>query len=165
MATFATSGPSLVIGTIFTPPFGKERESRPKLVCDGRFRGGPTERGALGISTADRVIEIPDGAQGLEQGGNDTACFPATAMQLQGSTGIGSVALMRSIIMKVFLNVDYNRFEMSIEDAAKVMALLGNGRSVSAKYDAEANASHFQYDKTSARVSIEEIREPIRNAA
>jgi hypothetical protein len=71
---------------------GKERESRPKLVCDGRFRGGPTEREALGISTAGRVVEISDGAQGLEQGGNDTACFPATALQLQGSTGIGPVA-------------------------------------------------------------------------
>jgi hypothetical protein len=65
--------------------------------------------------------------------------------------------------MKVFLNVDYNRYELSIEDAAKVMAILGKGRSVSAKYDAEANASHFHYDKTNARVSIEEIRETIRD--
>lgn len=70
---------------------------------------------------------------------------------------------MRSIIMKVILNIDYNRFEMSIEDAAKVMALLGKGRSVSSKYDAEANASHFHYDKTNTRISIEESREPIRD--
>ena len=79
VATFATSGPSLVIGTIFTPPFGKERESRPKLVCDGRSSDGLTRRGALGISTADRVIEIPDNRQSLGQSGNDTACLPKGA--------------------------------------------------------------------------------------
>lgn len=66
--------------------------------------------------------------------------------------------------MKVFLNIDYNRYELSIEDAAKVMAILGKGRSISSKYDNDAGQSYFQYDKLNARVSIEEIREPIRNA-
>lgn len=92
-ARFAASSPSLVIGPIFTPPFGKERESRPKLVCDGQPCDGPTGREALGISTAERVFEISDYRQGLGQSGNDTACLPkGVSRLLSGGTGIGPVA-------------------------------------------------------------------------
>jgi len=66
--------------------------------------------------------------------------------------------------MNVILNIDYNRFAMSIEDAAKVMALLGKARSISSRYDSEADRSYLEYDKTNTRISIEEAREPIRDA-
>jgi hypothetical protein len=73
------------IASDWTHPYatlsGKERGSRPKLVCDGQPCDGPTGREALDISAAERVFEISDYKQGLEQSGNDTACFPAIAKQ------------------------------------------------------------------------------------
>jgi hypothetical protein len=75
---------------------------------------------------------------------------------------LGRLPLMRSIIMNVILNVDYHRYVMSIEDASKVMALIGKGRSVASKY--KDGESWLQYEAVGPRISIEQIVEPIRNA-
>lgn len=69
---------------------------------------------------------------------------------------------MRSINMNVILSVDYHRYAMSIEDAAKVMALLGKAKTVASKY--KDGDSWYQYENTGPRVAIEQIAEPIRDA-
>jgi hypothetical protein len=144
---------------------GKERESRPKLVCDGQPCDGPTGREALGISTAERVFEISDYRQGLEQSGNDTACFLATAKQSQGSTGIGPVALMRSIIMNVILTIGYDRYLTSIEDAAKIMALLGKAKRVDMVYGYEAEGTIDRFVvKDDVACSISAVSHPLADA-
>ena len=67
--------------------------------------------------------------------------------------------------MKVILNIDYNRYAMSVEDAAKIMAMLGKAQSVSSRYDNDAGQSYWQYDKDQPRVSIEQAPEEIRPAS
>ena len=79
-----------------------------------------------------------------------------------GGIGIGPIAVMRSINMNVILSIDYNRYAVSIEDAAKVMAILGKARSVSSRY--KDDESYFQYEQTGPRVAIEQIDRAIRDA-
>lgn len=67
--------------------------------------------------------------------------------------------------MNVILNIDYNRYELSIEDAAKVMNILGKAKSVSSRYDNDAGESYWKYDETPTRVSIEQTPGAIRPAA
>jgi hypothetical protein len=76
---------------------------------------------------------------------------------------LGRLPLMRSINMNVLLMIDYTRYAMSIEDAAKVMALLGKAKVVTSKYDDAAGDSYFQYEDRLPHVSIEQIGKPIRN--
>jgi hypothetical protein len=64
--------------------------------------------------------------------------------------------------MNVILNVDYHRYVMSIEDATKVMSLLGKAKAVSSKY--KDGESYFQYEDAGPRIAIEQIGEPIREA-
>lgn len=77
---------------------------------------------------------------------------------------MGRLPLMRSIIMNVVLAIDYNRYIMSIEDAAKVMSILGKAKSVSSRYDGDEGESYFQYDQRPPVCAIEQITKPVRNA-
>jgi hypothetical protein len=76
---------------------------------------------------------------------------------------LGRLPLMRSIIMNVILAIDYNRYIMSIEDAAKVMGILGKARSVSSRYDGDEGESYFQYDQRPPICAIEQITKEIRD--
>ena len=64
--------------------------------------------------------------------------------------------------MNVILAIDYNRYVMSIEDAAKVMAILGKAKSVSAKYDGNDGESYYQYDQRPPLCSIDQLTKEIR---
>jgi hypothetical protein len=64
--------------------------------------------------------------------------------------------------MNVILQIDYNSYAMSIEDAAKVMGILAKARSVCSKY--KDGDSYYQYEATGPRVSITQLDFPIRNA-
>jgi hypothetical protein len=66
--------------------------------------------------------------------------------------------------MKVLLTIDYNRYLVSIEDAAKVMALLGKAERVSSRYDHDANASFWQFDNSPCSMIIEPAPAEIRPA-
>jgi hypothetical protein len=57
--------------------------------------------------------------------------------------------------MNVILTIDYNRYVMSIEDAAKVMNILGKARVVTSRY--KDGESYLQYEKAGPRVAIEQI--------
>ena len=76
---------------------------------------------------------------------------------------MGRLPLMRSIIMNVILTIDYTRYAMSIEDAAKVMGILGKAKSVSSKYDDDAGHSYYQYDQRGPHVAIERPSLEIRD--
>ena len=65
--------------------------------------------------------------------------------------------------MNVILAIDYNRYIMSIEDAAKVMGILGKAKSVSSRYDGDEGESYFQYDQRPPICAIEQITKPVRN--
>ena len=64
--------------------------------------------------------------------------------------------------MNVILAIDYNRYVMSIEDAAKVMSILGKAKSVSSRYDNDEGESYYQYDERSPICTIEQITKEIR---
>lgn len=71
--------------------------------------------------------------------------------------------------MNVLLNVDYNRYLLSIEDAAKVMKILGSARSVSYRYGGEDQDPFFEYNAKDPHLEIAplqtEVREPVREDA
>jgi len=63
--------------------------------------------------------------------------------------------------MNVLLTIDYNRYALSIEDAAKIMNILGKAKTVSSRY--QDGESWLQYEATGPRVAIEQITDPIRD--
>jgi hypothetical protein len=63
--------------------------------------------------------------------------------------------------MNVILSIDYNRYVVSIEDAAKVMNILGKALGVSSRY--KDDESWLEYGP-GPRVAIEQIQTPIRDA-
>lgn len=76
---------------------------------------------------------------------------------------MGRLPLMRSIIMNVILTIDYNRYALSIEDAAKIMTILGKAKAVSSKYDDDAGHSYYQYEPRGPHIAIEQPTLEIRN--
>lgn len=128
-------------------------------------------RGALGISTAERVFEIPASLLGLEQRGNATSCFPDIAKQSQcpGSTGIGPVALMRSIIMNAVLTVGYDRYVLNIEDAAKVMKILSEAYHVTYQWgrdedDGSTSADRYVVNQRKTLLELAPLNVPLTDA-
>lgn len=61
---------------------------------------------------------------------------------------------MRVIIMKVILNVGYNRYLMDVTDAAKVMELLGKGVVMKAVYDETAQTYTFRPEEHQSEIAI-----------
>ena len=64
--------------------------------------------------------------------------------------------------MNVILTIDYNRYVMGIEDAAKVMTILGKARCIVSRYDDDAGDSYYQYEDRQPHAAIEQIAKEIR---
>lgn len=76
---------------------------------------------------------------------------------------MGRLPLMRSIIMNVILNVDYTRYVLSVEDAAKVMKILSGSTVVRAVYGTEEDPEDHYAAQRPAHMTIETLDKPVRN--
>ena len=76
---------------------------------------------------------------------------------------MGRLPLMRSIIMNVILNIDYTRYVLSVEDAAKVMKILSGSTIVRAVYGTEDDPEDHFAAQRPAHMTIETIDRPIRD--
>ena len=76
---------------------------------------------------------------------------------------MGRLPLMRSIIMNVILAIDYNRYVLSVEDAAKVMKILSGSTVVRVIYGTEEDPEDHFLAQRPPSMTIETIDRPIRN--
>lgn len=65
--------------------------------------------------------------------------------------------------MNVILNIDYTRYVLSVEDAAKVMKMLSGATVVRAVYGTEEDPEDHLAAQRPAHMTIETIDKPIRN--
>lgn len=78
---------------------------------------------------------------------------------------MGRLPLMRSIIMNVILNVGYERYVVSIEDAAKVMKIVGDAKIAKFEWANEEEGTIDRYVLADHKgVSITPIDRPIEAA-
>lgn len=64
--------------------------------------------------------------------------------------------------MNVIISIDYTRYVMSVEDAAKVMKIMSAATVVRAQYATEDDPEDHYVSQRPANITIETIDKPIR---
>lgn len=77
---------------------------------------------------------------------------------------MGRLPLMRSIIMNVILTIGYDKYVISIEDAAKVMALMNKATPVNYAWGDESEGTQDRWVPCRKTLEIANLTMPVEAA-